>query len=225
MEHENLARLAALVGDNTRSMALLSLMDDRALPAGELARLSNVSPATMSAHLAKLVDGGLLRVESQGKHRYYRLSGPKVATLLETFGTLVRLPDAPGESRVPGELRFARTCYRHLAGHVAVELNQAGQTKGLWSRSKSRDKEYDLSHAGRRWLESIGIEMCERRGFARACLDWSERRHHLAGELGSRLLDRFLELKWIARVGDTRAIRVTHRGQEELRRQLGLKVA
>jgi DNA-binding transcriptional ArsR family regulator len=225
MEHENLARIAALVGDNTRSQALLSLMDDRALPAGELARLTNVSPATMSAHLAKLVDGGLLRVESQGKHRYYRLSGPKVANLLETFGTLVRLPDPSIESRVPGELRFARTCYRHLAGHVAVELNQAAQTKGLWSLSKSHDKEYKVSSAGRRWLELIGVELCERRGFARACLDWSERRHHLAGELGSRLLERFLALKWIARVGETRAIRVTHRGQEELRRHLGLKVA
>ncbi len=225
MEHENVARIAALVGDNTRSQALLSLMDDRALPAGELARLTNVSPATMSAHLAKLVEGGLLRVESQGKHRYYRLSGPKVANLLETFGTLVRLPDVASESRVPGELRFARTCYRHLAGHIAVELNQAAQSKGLWSIAKSRDREYDVSHAGRRWLESIGVEPCERRGFARACLDWSERRHHLAGELGSRLLERFLALKWIARVGETRAIRVTHRGQEEFRRQLGVKAA
>ena len=225
MEHENVARIAALVGDNTRSQALLSLMNDRALPAGELARLTNVSPATMSAHLAKLVEGGLLRVESQGKHRYYRLSGPKIANLLETFGTLVRLPDASIESRVPGELRFARTCYRHLAGHVAVELNQAAQAKGLWTVSKSRDREYDVSHSGRRWLESIGVESCERRGFARACLDWSERRHHVAGELGLRLLERLLALKWIARVGETRAIRVTHRGQEELRRQLGLKVS
>src|SRR6185369_6393454 len=225
MEHKNVARIAALVGDNTRSLALLSLMDDRALPAGELARLTNVSPATMSAHLAKLVEGGLLRVESQGKHRYYRLAGPKIANLLETFGTLVRLPDAAIESRVPGELRFARTCYRHLAGHVAVELNQAAQAKGLWALSKMRDREYDVSHAGHRWLESIGVEVGEGRGCARACLDWSERRHHVAGELGSRLLERFLELKWIARVGETRAIRVTHRGQEELRRQLGLKVA
>lgn len=225
MEHENVARIAALVGDNTRSQALLSLMDDRALPAGELARLTNVSPATMSAHLAKLVEGGLLRVESQGKHRYYRLAGPKVANLLETFGTLVRLPDATADSRVPGELRFARTCYRHLAGHVAVELNQAAQRKGLWAISKSRDREYDVSDAGRRWLESIGVELSERRGFARACLDWSERRHHVAGELGFRLLERFFALRWIARVGETRAIRVTHRGQEELRRQLGLKVA
>ena len=120
MEHENVARIAALVGDNTRSQALLSLMDDRALPAGELARLTNVSPATMSAHLAKLVEGGLLRVESQGKHRYYRLAGPKVASLLETFGTLVRFSDVTVQSKVPGELRFARTCYRHLAGHIAV---------------------------------------------------------------------------------------------------------
>jgi DNA-binding transcriptional ArsR family regulator len=227
MEHENVARIAALVGDNTRSQALLSLMDDRALPAGELARLTNVSPATMSAHLAKLVEGGLLRVESQGKHRYYRLAGPKVASLLETFGTLVRFSDVTVQSKVPGELRFARTCYRHLAGHIAVELNQAAQQRGLWSVAKSNHKEYEVSTVGWRWLETMGIEpgQARRRGFARACLDWSERRDHISGDLGVLLLERFLALKWIARVGDTRAIRVTHRGQEELRRQLGLRIA
>ncbi len=226
MHHEEIARIASLVGDNTRSHALMALMDGLALPAGELARLANVSPATMSAHLCRMVDGGLLKVEAQGKHRYFRLAGPKVATLLETFGTLVKLQTANlAKTRVPGDMRYARTCYRHLAGHVAVELNQAAQERGFWHRSKSLDKEYELTAGGRRWLESLGIDADRIRGsngFARACLDWSERRHHVAGQLGSLLLDRFLELKWLARINGTRALRITHRGAQELKRQVGL---
>ena len=229
MEHEEIARIAALVGDNTRSRALLALMDGRALPAGELAQIANVSAATMSAHLSRLAEGGLLKFEVQGKHRYFRLSGPKVATLLETFGTLVRLPNvAAPTTKVPGDMRYARTCYRHLAGYVAVELNHAAQKRGLWVRSKSNDKEYEISKAGKRWLGSLGIDAEQVRstgGFARACLDWSERRHHLAGELGSMLLERFLELRWIARIEGTRAVRVTHRGAEELSRRCGIRVA
>ncbi len=224
-----MARLGALIGDNTRSQVLLSLMDDRALPAGELARMTNVAAATMSAHLARLVEGGLLKVEAYGKHRYYRLSGPKVATLLETLGTLERLPQAvPYNKRVPGDLRFARTCYRHLAGHVAVELNKAAQERGLWSPSKSEDRHYHVSENGWQWLRRMGMEDVRGSGskdFARACLDWSERRHHVSGELGTWLLDRFIALKWIARIEGTRAVRVTHRGQEELSRQFGLKMA
>jgi DNA-binding transcriptional ArsR family regulator len=229
MEHEEIARIAALVGDNTRSRALLALMDGRALPAGELAQITNVSAATMSAHLSRLVEGGLLKVEVQGKHHYFRLSGPKVATLLETFGTLVKLPEvAAPTTKVPGDMRYARTCYRHLAGYVAVELNHAAQQRRLWVRSKSKDKQYEITGAGKQWLGSLGIDADRIRraeGFARACLDWSERRHHLAGELGSMLLDRFLELKWMARIEGTRAVRVTHRGAEELSRRVGIRVA
>ncbi len=229
MDHEGISRIAALVGDDTRSLALVSLIDGRALPAGDLARITNVSPATMSSHLAKLVQGGLLRVEVQGKHRYYRLSGPKVATLLETFGTLVRLPEiVMPNPKVPGDMRYARTCYRHMAGYVSVELNRAAQERGYWRLSRQRERQYDVSPEGQRWLESIGVDadrVKRQDGFARACLDWSERRHHVAGMLGALLLDRFLELKWVARIEGTRAVRITHRGQEELGRQIGLKIA
>lgn len=114
-----IANIAALVADDTRARTLLALMDGRQLPACELAALSGVSPATMSAHLSKLTVGGLLRVESQGKHRYYRLAGPKVASCLETFGTLLTLPTSTAlpRSGPAGALRFARACYHHLAGH------------------------------------------------------------------------------------------------------------
>jgi DNA-binding transcriptional ArsR family regulator len=228
MRHDGIAEIGALVGDETRSRTLVALMNGLALPAGELARMANVSAGTISTHLAKLVKGGLLKMEAQGKHRYYRLSGPKVATLLETFGTLVRLPEvAMPNPKVPGDLRYARTCYSHLAGYVAIELNRAALQRRYWVRSRSQERQYEVTRQGERWLESIGIEVSEKRrarGFARACLDWSERRHHLAGELGLLLLNRFLELKWVARMERTRAIRVTHRGQQEFRAQFGIEL-
>ena len=226
MKHEGIAEIGALVGDETRARTLVALMDGLALPAGELARLSNVSAATMSSHLAKLVEGGLLKVESQGKHRYYRLSGPKVATLIESFGTLVQLPkiSAPN-ARVPGTLEYARTCYRHLAGYVAVELNRAAMERGYWAKSRSVDKTYNVTAKGAEWLYSIGIrawQPADGSGVGRECLDWSERRHHVAGELGSHLLNRFLELKWVARMEGKRTLRITHRGQLEFSRHFGI---
>jgi DNA-binding transcriptional ArsR family regulator len=230
MLHDGIAEIAGLVGDETRSRTLVALMDGHALPAGELARLSNVSAGTISSHLSKLVKGGLLKAEAQGKHRYYRLAGPKVATLLETFGTLVRLPDVTTPNpRVPGDLRYARTCYSHLAGYLAVELNKAAIERKYWVASRSvGNKGYNITDEGQVWLKSIGIGTLRKRGgrgFARACLDWSERRHHLAGELGSLLLGQFLELKWLARIEGTRAIRVTHRGHEAFSKQLGITMA
>jgi DNA-binding transcriptional ArsR family regulator len=228
MNHDGIAAIGALVGDETRSRTLVALMNGLALPAGDLARLSNVSPATISSHLSKLVSGGLLKVEPQGKHRYYRLAGPKVATLLETFGTLVKLPKVSAPNPVvPGNLRYARTCYRHLAGYVAVELNKAALEREYWVRSRSQQKCYEVTDRGEVWLQSIGIGTRSRhrtKGFARACLDCSERRHHLAGELGSLLLDRLLELNWMARIQGTRSVRVTHRGLEEFRRHFGIMV-
>lgn len=226
MRHEGIAEVGALVGDETRARTLVALMDGLALPAGELARLSNVSAATMSSHLSKLIEGGLLKVESQGKHRYYRLAGPKVASLIESFGTLVRLPRiSVPNARVPGSLEYARTCYRHLAGYVAVELNRAAMERGYWEKSRSLDKNYNVTAKGAEWLYSIGIRdwpSPDGAGVGRECLDWSERRHHVAGELGSHLLNRFLELKWVARIEGKRTLRITHRGQAELGRHFGI---
>src|SRR5579863_6846512 len=165
MVHNGIAEIAGLVGDETRSRTLVALMDGHALPAGELARLSNVSAGTISSHLSKLVKGGLLKAEAQGKHRYYRLAGPKVATLLETFGTLVRLPDVSTPTpRVPGDLRYARTCYSHLAGYLAVELNKAAIERKYWIASRSGNKGYNVTDQGQVWLESIGIGTLLKRG-------------------------------------------------------------
>lgn len=225
MEDLGFAEIAGLVADRSRARVLLALMDDRALPAGELAAIANISPATMSAHLSRLACGGLVKVETQGRHRYFRLAGPKVASLLETFATLVPLAPSP-RKRSDGPtcaIRFARTCYKHLAGQLAVEFNLAAQRHGFWS--PSRRKEYAVSSEGERWLASLGIETrsSRRPGFARACLDWSERRHHVSGILGALLLRRFLELKWIARVTDSRAVRLTLQGREQFSNLLGLR--
>ena len=222
------ARTAALVADETRARLLLSLMDGRVRPAGELAALTGVSPATMSAHLSKLVEGRLLKVESEGRHRYYRLAGPKVASLLETFSTLVPLPSLHEgtQTGTPLPLRFARKCYRHLAGQLGVEVNEAAQKCGLWVRL--RDKDYRLTKKGSQWLDELGVTIpaaSGRPGFGRACLDWSERRYHVAGTLGTLLLDRFLELKWIAGTPNSRAMRLTLDGRLRLKNWLGLELA
>jgi DNA-binding transcriptional ArsR family regulator len=228
MDDLRIADIAALVADGSRARTLLALMDGRSLPAGELALLSNVSPATMSAHLSKMVGGGLLKVESQGKHRYYRLAGPKVASLIEAFSTLVPLPPRPASlgTGPTGAMRFARTCYRHMGGQLAVEVNLAAQKRKLWTAS--RTKEYELTREGALWLADLGIPMdkaFQKQGFARACLDWSERRYHVAGVLGTLLLDRFLELKWIMRTSRPRAVRLTIEGRAGLLRILGLQLS
>jgi DNA-binding transcriptional ArsR family regulator len=219
----DISRVGALVGDGARARMLVALMDGRALPAGKLALAARVSPQTTSAHLSKLVAGKLLVVEPQGKHRYYRLAGPKVGSLIEALSVVAPLPAATARESAEGQrLRFARSCYMHLAGIVGVELNCAAQRSGLWV--PSRHKEYKVTDQGTQWLQALGIAAStRRRGFARACLDWTERRHHVAGPLGTLLLKRFLELEWIARLHGTRAVQLTQRGRRELERQLGLR--
>jgi DNA-binding transcriptional ArsR family regulator len=221
----DISEIAALVGDPTRSRMLLALMDGMALPAGELAFQSCVSPQTASAHLAKMVRARLLKLEVQGKHHYYRLSGPKIASLLECLSTIAPIPNSVLRAETPRTraLRFARSCYSHLAGEVAVELNVSGQKMGLWRALP--DKRYKVSRKGVEWLKELGIHRPHspwHEAFARACLDWRERRHHVGGELGNLLLTRFLELKWLERAGDSRSIRLTHKGRLELNARLSL---
>ena len=218
-----ISRVAALAGDDARARMLVALMDGRALPASSLALVARVSPQTTSAHLSKLVNGNLLAVEPQGKHRYYRLASPKVASLIEALSVVAPVPAAlHSESADAQVLRFARSCYMHLAGRVGVEVNHAAQRLGLWVPSRS--KEYKVTEKGMDWLQQLGIHSTARRGFARACLDWTERRHHVAGPLGTLLFKRFLELGWIARIHDGRAVRLTHRGRLELEQQLRLRL-
>jgi DNA-binding transcriptional ArsR family regulator len=223
--YPDITRVAALIGDQTRAAILHALLDGRALPAGELAYIARVSPQTASAHLAKLVDGNLLAMETQGRHRYYRLASPQVAHALEVLSTLSPPVQVRSlrQSQQLQEVRLARTCYDHLAGKLGVELTQQLVQRGFLVEA---ERDYTITADGASWLKSFGIDpqavKQKRRAFARQCLDWSERRHHLAGTLGAAITTRLFELGWIARVPASRAVRITETGREKLAEQFGI---
>lgn len=222
----DISAIAALIGDSTRAQMLWALMGGLARPAGELAMHANVAPQTASAHLSKLLEAELLRAEVQGRHRYYRLAGPQVGTVIEALATLAPRTKEPVRPKAneTNPLAFARTCYSHLAGTLAVQVNDALQQRGILA--PERDNHYCVTKEGRIWFKKLGVDIAQLRSngreLARECLDWTERRHHLAGALGTALLQRFFEMKWVARMDKTRAVRVTSKGQEELRKLLGV---
>ena len=222
----NLAAFGALIGDPARAAMLSALIDGSALPAGELAYAANVTAQTASAHLAKLVDGGLLRVEREGRHRYYRIADAEVAAIIESLAAFG--PDQPVRRRALSpearDLREARRCYDHLAGRLGVTV--AHRLEECRFLAPVADKRYELTRAGRAWFDALGIDTSglrpTRLGLARQCLDWTERRHHLAGPLGAALLTRFQELGWVRRSSRSRVIRLTPAGQTKLAGRLGL---
>jgi DNA-binding transcriptional ArsR family regulator len=212
----NIARIASLIGDSARADVLTALMTDRALTATEMAQIAGVTKQTMSAHLSKLLYAGLVSVNRQGRHRYFRLADEDVAGLLESlmgvaFRTgAVRLLSSPREPA----LRRARVCYDHLAGEFGVMAYEALLRNGTLEMSRG---ELRLSDSGALWFRRFGIDTDaaarQRRTFCRPCMDWSQRRHHLAGSLGAALLSRLHDLKWTRRDGNSRVIRFTPRGQ------------
>jgi DNA-binding transcriptional ArsR family regulator len=216
MVQPRFARIAAAIGDPTRSRMLAALMDGAALPAGEIARAAGVNPSTASGHLAKLVDEGLVAVHAQGRHRYYRVRDGDVAQALEALSIVAERSSAADKwLREPyRSLRFARTCYRHIAGELGVQLLQALLADG---RLAAGGDGYQLTAAGHSWLRGIGMEAPARsERYAFACLDWSERRYHLAGRLATSLLDHFMARHWLSRVPRSRALRLTPTGRRSL---------
>jgi DNA-binding transcriptional ArsR family regulator len=207
---------AALIADPSRAHMLEALADGSARPAGELACIAGVSPQTASSHLNKLSDGRLVLREVQGRHRYYRLE-PRIAELLEGLASCAPASRAltPSQARRGDTLRFARTCYGHLAGKLGVAITDALCARGILVSS---DVEYGVTAAGTDWFGGLGIDVgsLRRRPRSRRCLDWSERRHHLAGALGVALGSRLFELGWIRRVAASRAVRLTDCGRAEL---------
>jgi DNA-binding transcriptional ArsR family regulator len=199
----DIAMVAALVGDPARCNMLTALMTGRALTASELAHEAGVTPQTASSHLSKLEAGGLIEQQKQGRHRYYHLTGPDVASVLEG---LEGLAARAGHMRVrtgPKDpaLRRARICYDHLAGDLGVQMLDSMKKQRLVRQSKQA---IELTGEGRRFMaEALQITAealsHPRRPVCKACLDWSERRHHLAGTLGAAMMNRFTELKWAAR--------------------------
>jgi DNA-binding transcriptional ArsR family regulator len=226
----NIALPAALIGDPVRSAMLSALCDGRAQPASALAYAARVTPQCASNHLAKLLEGGLLTAEREGRHRYYRLATPQVAAAIEALASLaprVRSLDAP-LTRKAQSLRFGRSCYDHLAGRIGVAITAQLEARGYLIAAGETSKDYSVTAAGRRWFEQIGVKVDALRpaakGLARRCLDWTERRHHLAGPLGVALLSSFVERGWMCRDGASRAVGVTPRGVAELRRLLEIDV-
>ena len=218
-----LAEIAHLMGDPARANMLHALMDGRALTAKELAWIAGVAPQTASGHLAKLMQGKLIDVAVQGRHRYYRLVGPEVATALEGLmvlanldGTSRRLP-----SRVGAELSQARTCYDHFAGRLGIGIHDALMAGGHLTASEGG---YALTASGKAIFRALGLDpdatARSRRAALRPCLDWSERRPHLAGHLAASLACRCFEMDWVRRRKDSRAVTLIEEGRAVLEASL-----
>ena len=205
---------------------LFCLMDGHARTSTELAVVADVTPSTASAHLARLKEQQLVKVLSQGKHRYYSLEGAHVAAALEALSVIAGGSPQPFVPNTPNRLRAARTCYDHLAGAVAVSLHDCFTLQGWLSPGTADDGTYELSDDGATVFVALGIDIEStrklRRRFACACLDWSERRPHLGGALGSELLKMVLRRKWVVRDFDSRAVTVTRNGRREMRNRFGL---
>ncbi|KQU92044.1 ArsR family transcriptional regulator [Mesorhizobium sp. Root102] len=218
-EGPDIARIASLVGDPARANMLNALMGGTALTASELALEAGVSLPTASSHLGKLMEGGLLTVASQGRHRYYGLAGPQVAGMIEA---ITGVAEAVGPKRVrpgprDGAMRVARVCYDHLAGEQAVAMLDRLVDKNVLVRD---EQEIRLGPSAASHFAAIGIDLYTRprRPVCRACLDWSVRRSHLAGTLGAAILDKILAEKWARRETDSRAVIFSPPGKQAFER-------
>lgn len=224
----DLAAVAALVGDPARANILCALLDGRALTAGELAYAAHVSPQTASGHLGKLTAAKLIGVVAQGRHRYYRLAGSRVAAMLE--GIMNVAADGPRgyqpRWRHDEALRTARTCYDHFAGRLGVGLADALCARGHLALTADGG---EVTAAGLAFFDDFGIDVPDlqrqRRAFCKPCLDWSERRPHVAGAVGAALTRRVFDLGWVKRVRDTRALAITPLGERGLRDVFGVSLS
>ncbi len=224
----NVVEVAALLGDTARATMLAALMGGQALTASELAARARISKSTASGHLGKLVAARLLAVTQKRRNRYYRIASPLVARMLESIKAVAAIETPPRHqprSAQDDALRFARTCYDHLAGRLGVAVADALVARKFVVLSEEGG---EVTKAGARFLGQFGAALdskaAGKRIFCRACLDWSERRYHVAGWVGSEIWRRCLELGWLARQRDGRAVRVTPAGLHGLRETFGVKL-
>lgn len=216
---EHFKQAASLVGDPVRATILWTLLDGRAFTATELAIAADTSASNISMHLAKLVNAGLLKAESQGRHRYYALSGKEIAYAVEALAVLMPHPSrkAAPVTKVEPAIQQCRTCYDHLAGRTGVAITDALLKQRF---IVAGDECFGLAAKGKKWFLGLGIPIDElqqqRRSFLRPCLDWSERRYHLAGSLAAALLDKMLLDDWVRKTRNSRAVVVTAKGQKKL---------
>lgn len=228
-EDAAVSEIAAAIAAPARAQMLYCLMDGRARTSTELSMIAGVTPSTASIHLHRLMQQRLVRVITQGKHRYYSLAGADVAAALETLSVLAGGRRAAVAAEPPSAMRAARSCYDHIAGILGVALYDRFDALGwLSALSKRDDAARELNENGIKAFAALGIDVDNtralRRRFAYACLDWSERRPHLGGALGAALLDAALKRKWVVRQRDGRALTLTSIGQRELRARFGVRV-
>lgn len=226
LSRHRLAEIASLLADPSRAGMLSALWDGRARPAGELARHAGVTAATASMHLSKLLAAGLVRVQVSGRHRYFRLAGPEVGEALEALARLVPSPrrDAAGLPPERRALQRARLCYDHLAGALGVAVTEAlASQRALVLEAEG----LRLGVKAAPTFAKLGLDLAAfdsgRRPLVRTCIDWTERREHVAGALGAAIASEFLERDWIRRERGVRSVLVTTLGRRELRRWLGIR--
>ena len=212
-----LASTASLIADPSRAAMLSVLLDARPRSAGELARVANVSAQSASMHLSQLLTGGFLQATQQGRHRYYRIASRHVALAIEALGAISLPPNLKPASK-DRDLCYARTCYDHLAGTLGVQLTEALERKHILLPCS--ENEFEVTHEGEKFLSEWHIEVPSlrslRRTLARRCLDWTERRYHLAGALGAAVCEKFIELRWIVPDKHTRVVHLSLTGRREL---------
>lgn len=217
---EQFKQIAALIGDPTRAAIMWTLLDGKAFTATELSIAAATTPQNISMHLAKLVQANLLCVESQGRHRYYKYARKEVAYAIEALGSLV---PSPAVTRVTGSdgghsaIKHCRTCYDHLAGKVGVAITDSLLQQKILVHTNAV---FEVSSKGRKWFASFDIDVDalqqQRRSFLRPCLDWSERRYHMAGSLAAAFLQSMLSADWLRTTRNSRALVITGRGQKKL---------
>ncbi len=223
---EKFVLISSLLCEPARAKMLWNLLDGRAYTATELAAAADISATSASNHLAKLLEADVLKVENQGRHRYYSFAKPEVAYVVESLANLTTdglSRKSKKEISEPSGIKYCRTCYDHLAGFVGVKLVEAFERKKILRPTETA---YSITEKGWKWFGEIGIFKEDfaqtRRPLTRQCLDWSERRPHLAGQLGAKLLEKTLDRKWFTKIQFSRELELTARGRQEFEKLLGV---
>ena len=226
MEENKFVDIAILIGEPARAKMLWNLLDGRAYTASELAIAADISGTSASNHLAKLLEADLLKAEKQGRHRYFSFSKPEIAYVVESLASLSghSSKKIEKEPELTG-IKYCRSCYDHLAGFVGVMITEALEKKKALRKSEDS---YQITNAGWKLFADLDIDKDEvinnRRALTRQCLDWSERRPHLAGQAGALLLTNMLERNWFKRIKFSRELIITTKGRGEIQRLFGLQV-
>ena len=226
MEENKFVDIASLIGEPARAKMLWNLLDGRAYTASELAMAADISGTSASNHLAKLLGAELLKVEKQGRHKYFSFSKPEIAYAVEALAGLSgHSSKTKGNETVLPGIKYCRSCYDHLAGFVGVKITEALEHKKAIRKSANS---YAITNSGWKFLADLSIDknelMNNRRPLTRQCLDWSERRPHIAGQVGAMLLNNMLERNWLKRIKFSRELIITTMGRSEIKTLLGIEV-